>query len=62
MIRNLFHLAVRPFRGRDAVDREISFHLELQVEDLVQRGWTREAAGPRHTAGSAIPDDIGSRC
>ena len=44
MIRKLFHLIVRPFRGRDAVDREIALHLELQVEDLVRRGMSRESA------------------
>lgn len=38
-IRRLLELVVRPFRGRAAVDAEIHFHLEAQIEELVGRGW-----------------------
>ena len=44
-VRRLFRLAVRrPDRAVAEMDDEIRFHLDMRVAQLVQRGWTREAA------------------
>lgn len=44
-VRCLFRLAVRrPDAAVAEMDDEIRFHLEMRVAQLVQRGWTREAA------------------
>ncbi|MEO8452608.1 MAG: ABC transporter permease, partial [Gemmatimonadota bacterium] len=53
-LRRLFDLVARPFRGRSAVDAEIGFHLDQQVRDLVEAGWTAEAA--RAEAGRRFGD------
>jgi putative ABC transport system permease protein len=44
-VRGAFRLAVRRPAWTDAdVDDELRFHLEMRVEQLVARGWTREEA------------------
>ena len=44
-VRRLFRLAVRrPDRAVAEMDDEIRFHLEMRVAQLVQQGWTHEAA------------------
>ncbi|MBM4185737.1 MAG: ABC transporter permease [Gemmatimonadetes bacterium] len=43
-IVRLFELVARPFRGGEAVDREIATHLELQIEALIAGGMSPETA------------------
>src|SRR5262245_33299868 len=43
-LRRLFDLVARPFRGRAAVDLEISFHLEQAIADFERRGLDPAAA------------------
>ena len=44
-VRRLFRLAIRrPDRAVAEMDDEIRFHLDMRVAQLVQRGWTPEAA------------------
>jgi predicted permease len=44
-IRRLFRLAIRrPDRAVAEMDDEIRFHLDMRVAQLLEHGWTREAA------------------
>ncbi len=60
-VRRVFHLALRRHDRIDAdIDDEIRLHIEMRVEQLVQRGWTRaEAEGEaRRRFGASWEDDV----